>query len=87
MNKTLLYYVAFFSFLIAFVITGIVVSGSQSKAFSAPKHYSGDMQKDAYEADKDCPWVKEHTDKYQNGKEKTEFRPVNLDTKAPLKII
>lgn len=87
MNKTLLYYTAFFSFLAAFVITGIVVSGSQSKLFYVPKHYSEDMKKDAYEADKDCPWVKEHTDKYKDEKGKAEFRPVNLNTKAPLKII
>jgi len=47
------------------------------------------FEKKPHSLEEDCPWIQEHKQEYGDRERKgtRKYRPVNLNTKAPVKII
>jgi hypothetical protein len=89
MNKTLNYYILFFSFVAAFVTVSFVISGIQPEYSAIGNEELMNEKGNSASENEHCPWVKKHYKKHNRTDEqkKAKYLPVNLNTKAPVKII
>ncbi len=80
MSRKLIYYIAFFSFMLAFTFVGVFVDSINSQMTYS--RYFENFDKDHGSDSSDCPWIEKHIEE-----NKDKVIPVNFDTKAPVKII